>query len=608
MYVLEEPNEILEFDYIFDKQKKESLLYVKKQIKTLEKSFFLLSYSRFLKSKNINSKVINEFYNVHRKDHSIINFSYFLNQNYEELKKLQIGVFQKLLSFSFLLGLIDLNVNFENFGFKEYKNQVFQISKKIKKKYFDFYFLHSEKTNDKLTLKKQKKIQKIKKVVKKIILMTLIISFQFIKIGRSLHAISKFLNKLNFFCFAPFFWNKELLLTLLMNYSDFELKFAIHQSLHPFRVFHMIKMTIKECKIHPKINPHILPFISDRIGILNLSIGSAQRRQIGKSSLINKILHTSFPEDLKNPLFKFGVRLDLLSGVVPPLKYVVMDYNIPSLIPLVKLINLANMVIIQISFSDLVDNAESIYNKLRKLMMLWEKRNIHVLVIVRDWMEYQLYRSEDFGKKKVFFESSILDNDPKKIFVDPEAQTSHKIFKQVKEIQKFYKKIKVQMKKSKNDILKEKIINGKKAFEKIKAKKVFQNVHFIKLKRLKPQNYVEIKDTSIFQKIKKKTNKIIEEIKEEIENTPKKIQMSFTKKNFFIYIESLKQKTVDLINLDHSIGRNISIPFQVLYDEETKQIKGLENSLEKMIKLFGKLKRKNFDFFFLLIHFGTKST
>ena len=56
----------------------------------------------------------------------------------------------------------------------------------------------------------------------------------------------------------------------------------------------------------------------------------------------------------------------------------------------------------------------------------------------------------------------------------------------MKEIQKFYKKIKVQMKKSKKEILKEKIKNGKKAFEQIKAKEVFQNVHFIRLNRLKP--------------------------------------------------------------------------------------------------------------------------
>ena len=157
MYVLEEPKEISEFDYLFDKQKKESLLYVKQEIEALGQSFSLLDLSIILNSQNINSKDINEFYHVHRNDDSIINLFYFLNQNYEELKNRQIGIFKKLLSFSFVLGLMDLNVNFENFGFEEYKNQVNQISKKIKKKNFYIYFLDCESTNDKSTSKNKKK-------------------------------------------------------------------------------------------------------------------------------------------------------------------------------------------------------------------------------------------------------------------------------------------------------------------------------------------------------------------------------------------------------------------------------------------------------------------
>ena len=160
----------------------------------------------------------------------------------------------------------------------------------------------------------------------------MVLTYKFLRGQNTLKKISTVLTKNPKINFNSNFWSEKLMATLLYHYSSFELKCRISELLYntstvPLAIFNFCK---KEGSSN-QINPFVKFSLSNHIGVCSFSLLSANKKKIGKTELLNSVLHTRFEVESNDPFGNLRIEVDFGEGFIPKREVAVVDWVLPQL-------------------------------------------------------------------------------------------------------------------------------------------------------------------------------------------------------------------------------------------------------------------------------------
>lgn len=238
--------------------------------------------------------------------------------------------------------------------------------------------------------KKQK--SKVHRFMRDLVFKVVVLTYKCLRRKNAISRVSEVLNKMESIRFNANFWSSNLLITLLYNYSDFELKFKITELLSKSVTLPLVLYSLSEGR---ETNPFVEFTLSDQIGVCSFCLESASRKKLGKTQLLNSTLLTRFETNNNDPFGNVRVDLDSGFGFDPDRKVCVVDCNFHDARAFEAFAEMTNVALLHVCFTDLVDKLDRVKEQLAEMKEICREKRVYLIVIVRDWKDYVLYLEED---------------------------------------------------------------------------------------------------------------------------------------------------------------------------------------------------------------------
>lgn len=455
-----------------------------------------------------------------------IDLTHFLNKNSNLFYYSQLSVVELLLSFKFRLRLQDLNAHFVDLESPHPKELFAEIlgsfsrdemedflkslikEKVSKRTHYDVnnqvldcrqedsmrYILRSNSVNN---LQNESNFgSKIRETLQSIVLRVVVLGYRSLCQQGSLEGICAVLNESDNIKFNINFWSEKLLVTLLYHYSDFELKSRVTKLLNSRSAIPLVFYEVEEnCPPGILINPFFRFILKNQLGIGSFSIGYANNRKIGKTSLLNELFHTRFETNQNDPFNQLGIDVDLGEGFSPERGLAVMDCNFDDFQSFRGMSKMINAVLVSVSFLDLVQNFEKTRKQIKRVGEYLEKKEIFAVILIRDWD--QAWNEEVEQPREIRFAS-------REFAESREGASPEALLSELTEYQKFWKEKKKSLKRNKKENSGSESESGKERQEESMASKL-RKVDLAKKNFKKIQQEIKGKFIS-YQTIKNLTN------------------------------------------------------------------------------------------------------
>ena len=327
--------------------------------------------------------------------------AHFLNRNCRQFNWLQRSLAAFLMSFAFELDLQDLNAYFKEV-------EAVPLSDCFEKDLADLpgegissllenlpAASANEECPDFAELRKSNaQVNAFAERMETIMLKILILGYKRLCKRIPLDDLCAFLNKSQLE-FCSHFWSGSLITAVLFHYASFDLKCKLTALLANKAVVPLVLGHPRTCLEPAALNPFVpLIMLSPQLGIVSFAVGSATRCRIGKSELLNSVLYTQFETCVNDPFSQIRVDADLARNFCPARAVAVVDCNLGGFSFFKRIARLANIVLLTVCFGDFVDGFEAVEKSVRDIINHCKKKRIEVIVVVRDWKEFNVRSSE----------------------------------------------------------------------------------------------------------------------------------------------------------------------------------------------------------------------
>ena len=524
------------------------------------------------------------------------------SENHEELlgfvcrfswsfQRFQERVCRLLMSFDFRLDLEHVNVHFENLQIKSIESILMANPPKISEQDLIEYFKKNHfipESSDRGKLANPNRLARaiedrnrpqseLEHELEKLVIKVIVLSYRFLCRRLGLENVCRALNSAEETRVLTGLWTETLIVRLLFHYASFDLGFKltgllIQRGVAPIMLGcpdqtptpgdSGVKSSL--CSEHTEepptptsLNPLTEFWLSGQMGVLAVSVGSANRRRLGKSELLNKIFFTRFQTDENGPLRHCKVEVDLGRNFSPQRRVAVIDSNLSDRASFRLLCRVVNLVLVSVSFEDLADDFERTQQEIMKLTDHCSEKGIKTIVVVRDSGRCRSVGETDhcvFQPKSVRSDrGSYAERNPEKD--DPSESEKMRILREVKEYKIFSKNKKAQKRefdfnfKKKNN-----------AMERLKADDIFgaEAVQVVRLKHLGQRSTHD----SDLEELIRRVNAAIAEVPGD--------RFKFTSKNF----RKMCKKTL-------------------IREDLAEQMSAVESDFKKLINNFEKSKKKS---------------
>ena len=224
--------------------------------------------------------------------------------------------------------------------------------------------------------------------LRKLLIKVLILSYKQLCKGVGLGSICKQLNGSAQTGFTGHFWNESVLVQILFRYSKFDLKCKLTRLLVQKGSLPMLLAHAESKSEAPRVNLFGRLHLPRRVGVMSFSVGSAARQRLGKSELLNRVLHTRFETRRSDAFASWRVEVDSGENFSPERSVAVIDCNYDDLGFLRESCAMVNILVLNVCFADVMDAFEDLEQKVAQITELCSEKEIHLLIVVRDWNHY----------------------------------------------------------------------------------------------------------------------------------------------------------------------------------------------------------------------------
>ena len=418
--------------------------------------------------------------------------------------------------------------------------------------------------------------------LKTIMIKVLVLSYKRLCKGISLDRLCDALNGARQLNFSNQFWSESLLVRVMLHYADFDLRSKVTRLLHERAVLPLVLADIdqglgcdkpgcpspgvdagtnqaqdspamREDGEHSDQGPDPLDSDSEhfmsplanlfaqfhlkkQLGVVSYALGSANYCRMGKSQLLNQILYTKFETGKSDSFSATRVEADLGQNFYPKRDLAVVDCNYQNGAFFRAVCELANVVLLTVSYSDLVGDFDGAEAEVAELTRFCTQNGIFVVILVRDW-GWHCWSEARLGDEpggRAFLAEKYRDSADEDEAEETEAD---RILDELRDYRRFVENAK---KGQKRDERGDKIYAKKKQAEKQFAQsKAFAEDGFVSCVKLKNMTSSSSNANSVrsLEKLKKTVNNAIKKARK---HAPK-----FTKKQFKLFASQIKSDSSD---------------------------------------------------------------
>ena len=470
----------------------------------------------------------------------------FLGRLCPEFRQIRRSLVSLLVSFEFTLDIEDLNAHFTGLRHADYTGWLAEtlesLPHKATAKLASKIFRKARRNEPFHPLnylrekQPQSESQTLASALEALVLRLLVLGYKRVQAGLSLRPLCEFLNARPEVAFCGGFWSESLIVQLLFHYARFDLCLRLRDLLVqkgpvPLMLGDLFALCSASSHL-PLSNPFVGLFAEKQLGVLSWPVGSARLGRLGKSELLNHILHTQFDTNSDDALADVRVEVDLARNWDPARSVAVIDCNWTDQQFLDCVRQLANVVIVSVDFGDLISDFANTEREVQAVLDRCKQPETTVLVVVRDWAEFKAYADSDVSehsRRKVFAAKSPQSDSHQSTHSDSDGDfSSVDILDELHQYQNFLRK------KSKKPNRGKRV---KQAQQRLESSPTFRQVTVCKL-----VNQVNGKNP------KKQLQRVACQVNEAI-NSIDQSQFRFNSENFNEFIRDFHCKTRDRLEL-----------------------------------------------------------